>query len=77
MADILGGALHQEDIGDRLPSVHVEGGARQGGDDEGKGDINIHCLKGLKLNLVQNLSAFSLVMSVGSRLTLSAEVEIL
>ena len=27
MVVILGGALHQKDIGDRLPSVHVEGDA--------------------------------------------------
>ena len=37
LADILGGALHQANVRDRIPPFHAEGGARQGRNHEGKG----------------------------------------
>ena len=40
LADILGGALYQANVRDRIPAFHAEGGARQGRDHEGEGRVS-------------------------------------
>ena len=41
LADLLGGALHQANVGDRIPPFHAQGGARQGRDHEGEGRVSL------------------------------------